>query len=175
MRALENRRDRLAGAAFVEAIVVAPFLGALLASVVALNAMYGAKLEAKSRARRLAWLQADSGECPPVSCTSTACREATAELGRGIDAVATTSHDGMSLRSIAGNVAGLLLGKVTRAVANADAALPPSIGQGSTTQQGVTTLLCNTTVRATESGRSALAHACATGLRETEYAGEVCR
>ena len=175
MKAHTRRRIRVGGAAFVEAIVVAPFLGALLASVIALNAMYGAKLEAKSRARRLAWLQADSGECPTVSCTSAACSEATAELGRSLDGVATTRHDRMSLGAIAGKLAQALLGKVTRAVAAADADLPPAIGEGRTTQQGVATLLCNTTVRATESGRSALEHACAAGLRETEYAGEVCR
>ncbi|MBT8467636.1 MAG: hypothetical protein KJN97_02705, partial [Deltaproteobacteria bacterium] len=49
------------GTAMLEALIGLPVFAASLAAVVALSGMYGAKLEAKSHARRLAWLQADSG------------------------------------------------------------------------------------------------------------------
>ena len=73
IRALSRLQRDEKGAALLEALVSLPVFIAALAGVVALNGMYSAKLEAKSRARRLAWLQADSGECPAQSCRSGEC------------------------------------------------------------------------------------------------------
>jgi len=53
--------------------------------------------------------------------------------------------------------------------------MPAMVGSGLTSQYGVTTLLCNTTARQTDTGGSVLEHACGTDLRTTEYASEVCR
>jgi hypothetical protein len=71
------------GTALVEALIGLPVFVAALAGVVALNGMYGAKLEAKSRARRMAWLQADSGECPVQSCSNGDCGRIEGEIRAG--------------------------------------------------------------------------------------------
>ncbi len=168
-------RDKT-GTALVEALVSLPIFIAALAGVVALNGMYSAKLEAKSRARRLAWLQADSGECPPQSCWSGECGRIEGEIrAGGLDDVLTV-HDGhFSLESFLGNVGRYFLGRATNGVGLAEAVTPAMVGSGLTLQHGVTTLLCNTTPRRTDTGGSVLEHACSTGLRTTEYASELCR
>ena len=164
------------GGALAEALVTLPVFIAALVGVVALSGMYSAKIEAKSRARRLAWLQADSGECPTQSCRSGECGRAAREIrAGGLDEVLTV-HDGrFSLGSFLGNVGRYLLGNATNGVGLATAVMPPMVGAGLTSQHGVTTLLCNTTARRTDTGGSVLEHACRTGLRTTEYASEVCR
>lgn len=164
------------GGALAEALVSLPVFIAALIGVVALNGMYSAKLEAKSRARRLAWLQADSGECPAESCRSGECGHAETEIrAGGLDEVLTVHDSHFSLESFVGRVGRYLVGKVTRGVGLAAAATPPMVGSGLTSQRGVTTLLCNTVARRTDTGGSVLEHACRTGLRTTEYASEVCR
>ena len=164
------------GGALAEALVSLPVFVAALVGVVALNGMYSAKLEAKSRARRLAWLQADSGECPVQSCRSGHCGRAEGEIrAGGLDDVLTVHDSHFSLESFLGNVGRYFLGKATNGVGLATAVLPPMVGSGLTSQRGVTTLLCNTTARPTDTGGSVLEHACSTGLRTTEYASEVCR
>jgi hypothetical protein len=164
------------GSALAEALVSLPVFIAALVGVVALNGMYSAKLEAKSRARRLAWLQADSGECPAQSCRSGACGRVESDVrAGGLDELLTV-HDGhFSLESFLGNVGRYLLGRATNGVGLATAVLPPMVGSGLTSQHGVTTLLCNTTARRADTGGSVLEHACRTGLRTTEYASAVCR
>jgi len=164
------------GAALVEALVSLPVFIAALAAVVALNGMYGAKLEAKSLARRLAWLQADSGKCPAQSCRIGECGRIEGEIrAGGLDDVLAVRDEQFSLSSFLGDVGRYLLGKATNGVGLAVAATSTIVGSGRTSQHGVTTLLCNTTARHTDTGGSVLDHACRTGLRTTEYASEVCR
>ena len=164
------------GTALVEALISLPVFIAALAGVVALNGMYNAKLEAKSRARRLAWLQADSGECPAQSCRSGDCGHIEAEIrAGGIDEALAVHDSHFSVESFLGNVGRYLLGKATNGVGLAEAPMPAMVGSGLTSQHGVTTLLCNTTARQTDTGGSVLEHACGTDLRTTEYASEVCR
>ncbi|KPK16449.1 MAG: hypothetical protein AMJ62_05545 [Myxococcales bacterium SG8_38] len=164
------------GAAFVEALVSLPVFAALLGATVAFNSMYGAKLEAKARARRLAWLQADSGECPARTCRSSACDAAEAEVhAGGLDDLEHINRNGMSLRSFVSRVRDYLIGTYTDGVGVAEAPMPSMSSSPTTVQRGVTTLLCNTTARHTESGETILQHACAAGLGTTEYAGEICR
>lgn len=164
------------GTALVEALVSLPVFIAVLAGVVALNGMYSAKLEAKARARRLAWLQADSGECPAQSCRSGECGRIEGEIrSGGIDGALAVDDSQFSLQSFLGDVGRFFLGKATNGVGLAEAAMPAIVGSGRTSQHGVTTLLCNTTARPTDTGGSVLEHACRTGLRTTEYASEVCK
>ena len=177
---MRRRHSRLLadeeGAAMAEALVSLPVFIAALAGIVALNGMYSAKLEAKARARRLAWLQADSGECPVQSCRSSQCGRAEGEIRTGGLDDLLAVHDGrFSLGSFLGNVGRYLLGKATNGVGLATAVIPSMVGSGLSSQHGVTTLLCNTTARPTEAGGSVLEHACRAGLRNTEYASAVCR
>ncbi len=164
------------GTAFAEALVALPVLGLILAGVLALNGVYGAKLEAKARGRRVAWLQADSGECPARECKGGECQAIESELmAHGLDALSSSRSGTFSLDSFVGSVREFFLGKTTTGVGTASAPTPPLVGPGQTRQRGITTLLCNTTSRQAGSGESVLNHACATGLSETEYASEVCR
>lgn len=164
------------GAAYLEALVVVPVLGLLLAGVVSLNAMYGAKLEAKARARRVAWLRADSGDCPASPCRTGKCQaiEADIRVG-GLDAIGISRASGYALQSFVGDVRDFFMGRTTTGTGSAVASTPVVAGSRNTTQRGANTLLCNTTRRKTSSGDSILDHACSTGLSETEYAREVCR
>lgn len=176
IRALSRLQRDEKGAALLEALVSLPLFIAALAGVLALNGMYSAKLEAKSRARRLAWLQADSGECPAQSCRSGECGRIEGEIrAGGLDDVLTARDGQFSLGSFLGNVGRYLLGKATNGVGLAEAVTPAMVGSGLTSQYGVTTLLCNTTARHADTGGSVLEHACRTGLQITEYASEVCR
>lgn len=163
------------GAAFAEGLIVMPVLALILAGVLAMSATYSAKLEAKSRARRAAWLQADSGSCPARACTGEGC-EAIAEDIRssGLHRLPEVQSSGLSLRSFLGRIRDYFLGRVTRAVGTASARLPGLLRKARSEQQGVSTLLCNTTSRKVESGESVLQHACSTGLQAMEYAGDVC-
>ena len=164
------------GAALAEALVTLPVFIVALAGVVALNGMYSAKLEAKSLARRLAWLQADSGECPAQSCRSGECGRIERNIrAGGLDDVIAVRDSHFSLESFLGNVGRYLLGRSTNGVGLAQAVTPAMVGSGLTSQYGVTTLLCNTTARRTDAGGNVLEHACRTSLRTTEYANEVCR
>ena len=164
------------GTAMVEALVALPVFAAALAVVVALNGMYSAKLEAKARARRLAWLQADSGECPVQSCRSGECGRLESEIRTGgLDDLLSVQDGGFSLDSFLGNVGRFLLGKATNGVGVAEARLPGLVPAGPGSQRGVTTLLCNTTRRHAGPSGNVLDHACRTGLESTEYAREVCR
>ncbi len=164
------------GTALLEALISLPVFAASLAAVVALNGMYGAKLEAKSRARRIAWLQADSGECPAQSCRSGECARIEGEIrAGGIDDLLTV-HDGrLSLDSFLGNLGRFFVGKATHGVGLAEALMPTILSSEMGSQHGVTTLLCNTTARTAEGEGNVLEHACRTGLQNTEYAREVCR
>jgi len=159
-----------------EALVSFPVFIAVLAGVVALNGMYSAKLEAKSRARRLAWLQADSGECPAQSCRSGECGRIQGEIrAGGLDELLRVDDGQFSLSSFLDDVGAYLLGTATNGVGLAEALIPPMVGSGLSEQYGVTTLLCNTTARSTEDGDNVLDHACRTGLGATEYANAVCK
>ena len=169
---LTNQR----GAAFAEALISLPVFVAVLGGTVALNGMYAAKLEAKSRARRAAWLQADSGECPPSTCTSSECEVAAGKIrAGGLDRLPSIQRGRFALGSILTEVGSYLVGKATRGVGSAEASMPSTWKSRHTEQHGVTTLICNTTARHLQSGGSVLEHACATGLETTEYAREVCK
>lgn len=164
------------GTAMLEALIALPVFVASLAAVVALNGMYGAKLEAKSRARRMAWLQADSGECPAQSCRSGECGRIEGEIrAGGLDDLLTVDDGRRSLGAFLGNLGRFFLGKATNGVGLADASMPTMLSPAIGSQHGVTTLLCNTTTRNAEGAGNVLEHACRTGLQTTEYAREVCR
>ena len=164
------------GTAFTEALVSLPVFVALLGGTVALNSMYGAKLEAMARARRLAWLQADSGECPPSSCASSACRAAEAGIrSDGLAGLEVISGGGISLGSLVIHVRDHLLGTYTDGVASAKARMPSTSSSAITVQRARTRVLCNATTRLTEQGQTILDRACSTSLGNTEYAREVCR
>ena len=164
------------GSALAEALVCLPVLAAVLAGVVAFNGMYSAKLEAKARARRLAWLQADSGDCPAQSCRTGECGRAEGEIrASGLDAALSVHDSRFSLNSFLGDVGRFLLGKVTLGIGLATAMTSPMVGSGRSEQHGVTPLLCNTTRRHTDTNESVLENACRTELRNTEYANAVCR
>jgi hypothetical protein len=164
------------GTALVEALISLPVFAVALAGVVAFNGMYTAKLEAKSRARRMAWLQADSHECPAQSCRSEECGRVEGEIrAGGLDRLLTVQDSELSLGGFVGDVGRYLLGRATNGVGSAETPMPPMVGSGATSQHGVTTLLCNTTPRDVDTGGGVLEHACRTGLRTTEYASEICR
>lgn len=164
------------GTAFAEALITLPIFVALLGGIVALSSMYGAKLEAKSRSRRLAWLQAESGRCPIRDCASSACGTVESDIrSRGLDDFQTVRGRGMSLGSFLDRIGGYLMGTYTDGVGSAEARLPSTSSSSTTVQRGITTLLCNTSSRQAEGAQTVLEHACATGLRTTEYASEVCR
>jgi hypothetical protein len=164
------------GTAFVETLVTIPVLALILTGTLAFNAMYSAKLEAKSRARRFAWLEADSGDCPVETCVGERCQAIETEIrAGGLDALHSARAGRFSLSSFVGNVGRFLLGSVTHSVGFAKAPMPPLLHSEQTSQRGKTTLLCNTTARRTESGSSILEYACSTDLHTTEYAREVCR
>jgi len=160
----------------VEALISLPVFFAALAAVVALHGMYGAKLEAKARARRIAWLQADSGQCPAQSCRSGDCGRIQGDIrAGGLDALLRVRDSRFSLDSFLGKVGPFLVGKVTHGVGMAQARMPRLLGAQLGSQHGVTTLLCNTSSRDSEGGGNVLEQACRTGLQTTEYAREVCR
>lgn len=164
------------GTAFVETLVTLPLLAIVLAGTLALNAMYGAKLEAKARARRIAWLQAESGDCAAHECVSASCAAIEADIrAGGLDGALSSRNGRFALGSFIGRIGRFLLGTITRGVGSAQAPLPRLVGSGRTSQHSVTTLLCNTTARRGEQDRSILDHACSTGLGATEYAREVCK
>ena len=164
------------GTAFAETLVTLPLFAAALVGVVALNSMYSAKLEAKARARRMAWLQADSGECPAQSCRSGECgRVENAIRTGGLDDALSAGGGRFSVDSFLGDVGGYLLGRATNGIGLAEAPMPNGLGGGKTQQHGVSTLLCNTKPRMSSDGNNILEHACSTELRSTEYAGEICR
>ena len=164
------------GTAFAEGLVVLPFFAMVLVGIVALHNVYGAKIEAKARARRLAWLQADSGVCPAQSCRSTECHgaEAAIRIG-GLDDALGARSSGLSLRTFLRDVGSYLLGKATVAVGVARAPRPAGLGGGALEQRGLHVLLCNTLPRTTPDGRNVLDAACSTGLGSVDYAREVCR
>lgn len=164
------------GAAMAEALVCFPIYAALLVSILAVHGMYAAKLEAKSRARRLAWLQADAGHCPPSSCRSSECALAVREVrDGGMGRALEVTEQRFSLGSLIGDVRSFFLGSVTRGLGFARSPMPAGVAQRLGSQSGVTTLPCNTTARESQQGVSALEHACRAGLDSTEYAREVCR
>jgi hypothetical protein len=164
------------GTAFAEALVALPLFVAALVGVVALNSMYSAKLEARARARRLAWLQADSGECPAQNCRSGECGTAESAIrAAGLDDAGSAGGGRFSVGSFLGDVGSYLRGRATHGIGLADAPMPSGLGGGRTQQRAVSTLLCNTRRRTSPEGNDVLEHACSTGLRSTEYASEVCR
>lgn len=170
-----RRRTSSAGTALVEAIVVAPTFALVLGAALALHSMYSAKLTAKERARRLAWLQADSGECPASSCSTAECDSALREV-EGAFGAAEVSANGLSLNRFLDRARDFFVGKTTRGVASAESKVPAAIVRnGVTKQSGATEIVCNTRARQTSAGESVLDHACRTDLRTTEYAREVCR
>ena len=163
------------GTAVLEALVVLPVLAIVFAGALALNAMYSAKLEAKARARRSAWIQADSGDCRRYSCSSGECSGRESELhAEGLAALENTGAGRLSLRSFVEDVGRFLVGTVTHGYGAASAPLPPAFRSARTVHHGKTTLLCNTRPSQSGSGQPVFEHACAAGLRSTEYANEVC-
>ena len=164
------------GTAFAEGLVVLPFFAMALIGIVTLHNVYGAKIEAKARARRLAWLQADSGDCSVQSCQSTECGGAEAAIRTGgLDDALSASSSGLSLRTFLRDVGSYLLGKATVAVGVARAPRPSGLGGGHLEQRGLHVLLCNARSRTTPDGRSVLDSACSAGLGSVDYAREVCR
>lgn len=164
------------GTAMLEALISLPVFVACLAGVIGLNGMYGAKLEAKSRARRMAWLQADSGQCPTQSCRSGECGRIEGELrAGGLDDLLTVRDGRLSLDSFLGDLGRFFLGQATNGVGSAESSMPTMLSPSMGLQHGVTTLLCNTTARTARGEGNVLEHACRTGLQNTEYAREVCR
>lgn len=164
------------GTALAEALISLPILVAILAGVVAFNGMYIAKLEAKGWARRMAWLQAESGDCPAQSCQSPECGRIEDQIrSEGLNQPLEVQNSLFSLRSFLGDLGRFFLGKITNGIGIADAAMPSTVRQDLGHQRGVTTLLCNTRSRHTDTGDSVLEHVCRTGLRTTEYASEVCK
>lgn len=165
---------RNAGTALVEAVIVAPIFALVLSAALALHSMYSAKLAAKERARRLAWLQADSGECPESSCKTPECERSLEEVEGVLDGTRVTGN-GLSLEAFLGEIRSFLVGRMTRGVTSVTSRTPRMFSGGSSTQSGVTGLVCNTRARHTSDGSSVLDHACRAGLQGTEYAREVCR
>lgn len=167
-------RSRNDGAIFVEAILVIPILGMLLATVLAVSAIYSTKLEAKARSRRLAWLQAESGRCPERACLGAACGVAVADVrANGVDALSSVRASRFSLDTFVGDVRQFFVGTSTTSVATATKALPMMLGRA-TRQSGAHPLACNTTPRSTNPGTSAVDLVCQTDLRRSEYAGDIC-
>ena len=159
----------------MEALICLPVLIVALAGIVALNGAYSAKLEAKARARRIAWLQADSGECPATSCASGECEIIEQEIrAEGLDRILDVSSSRFSLRSFVGNVGRFLLGKATKGLGRGEAASSPIFGRAQTSQHGTNTLMCNTTARHPDGLGNVLEQACETGLATMEYASAVC-
>ncbi len=166
-----NRHET--GTALVEAIIVAPAFALILVSALAVHSMYSAKLAAKERARRLAWLQADSGECSESSCSTPDCQRVAGEIDSALS-VESVAAAGLSLDTFLRNLRDFFIGGVTRGIARVDAKTPSMIPGGFTGQVGATELACNSRARTAENGDSVLAHACRTGLGSTDYAREVC-
>lgn len=169
-----KENERKIGSALVEAIIIAPGLAILLGSTVALHGMYVAKVSAKEHARRLAWLQADSGECPVSSCSSPKCGDSVENIERELLSPRASSG-GLSLDSFLGDLSEFFIGRATRGVATAKSKLPGMMPSRETTQRGAVELMCNAKPRTTPDGDSVLQQACRTGLRNAEYAREVCR
>jgi hypothetical protein len=164
------------GTALLETLIALPLLLVTLVGIAAVNSNYGAKLEAKARGRRMAWLQADSGKCPARGCKGGGCEAIEADLRAGaLDPLSTAQAAGYSLRSFVDNLRDFLVGRTTTGIGTASAAIPRSLMSDQPWQRGATTLVCNTTQRQTDSGESVLDHACSTDLNTTEYASEVCR
>ena len=136
--------------------------------------MYGAKLEAKSRARRMAWLQAESGQCPAQSCRDAECVHIAGEVRSGVDELFSVENSRFSLRNLVGELGTYFLGKTTHGIGLAEEPTSKTVGSGTTTQRGVTALLCNTIPRAMNADAHPLEHACRTELRTLEYANEIC-
>ena len=171
MKLLEDQH----GTAFLEALLAIPAIAVVLSGIVALSSMYSAKLEAKSRGRRLAWLQADSGDCPERTCMHDDCKAFEEQLeSSGAGGLESVRAGKLSLGSFLGDVRDFFIGRVTRGDGMAHASLPRVLGAGRSRQQGATVLLCNTTSRSVSGDGSILDYACATGLGATEYAREVC-
>ncbi|MGB5221109.1 MAG: hypothetical protein WBN60_08780, partial [Polyangiales bacterium] len=117
------------GTAYVETLLTVPVLGLILAGVLAFSATYAAKLEAKARARRVAWLQADSGDCPVRTCGSAGCQAVEAELrAGGLDALNSSRAGEHSLASFVGNIRDFFVGKTTTGVGTASATTPRLVG-----------------------------------------------
>lgn len=167
-------RSRREGTAFVEAIVILPVLGTLLASVLAVSAIYSAKLDAKAFARRLAWLQADSGRCVEAGCAGGECDAVAGEvLASGVDALSSVRTAGFSLRSFVGDVGEFFVSTSTRSIGTATRELPTAFGRR-THQTGVKALVCNTAPGSSGPSSSILDFVCKTDLKYSEYAGEIC-
>ena len=167
------------GAAFVETLVVLPVLVTALAGIVGVHGMYGATLEAKAEARRLAWLQADSGNCPSSTCRSEECARSAATIQQdGLDQAESASSAGAIAGSFFGRIRRGLGAGATTGVGLASAPRPglPRGSRGSNRfeQRATLPLLCNTTPR-TADGLDVLTRACAHGLSTVEFASEVCR
>lgn len=164
------------GAAMAEAMICFPVFAAVLAGIVAIHGMYASKLEAKARARRLAWLQADSGQCPPTTCRNRECALVERDVrASGLEGALGVNDGRFSLASFLGDVGRYLLGTTTHGLGTARAKMPSTVAARLGSKRGTTTLLCNTSPRHSDSGISVLEHACRTDLGATEYAREACR
>ena len=161
------------GAVYAEALVCFPAFLALLLAVIGLHGMYSGKLEAKSRARRAAWLQADSGDCAQNSCPD--CRPGerriAAEAFTPIEEVQTSGH---SLSKFGSRLSSQLFGRSTDGVGEVTVDMPKGMGGAGTRMRGLTTLPCNTRGRQGPNIESALRDACEGGLAGVELAAGAC-
>lgn len=170
-KSLRPRRSQQ-GTAYAEALICVPIYVAVLIGLIAFNNMYSAKIEAMARARRVAWLQAESGECPEQSCAD--CASSEREIQTGLDSLSQARGGKGSASSFAGKLGELVAGSSTRGVGTAEASLPSRIGNGHTVQRGVTPLPCNTKPRKGPDEGSILEEACAGGLSTAGYASAAC-
>ncbi|MEM8606784.1 MAG: hypothetical protein AAGF92_06745 [Myxococcota bacterium] len=162
-----NRREQR-GTAFAESLIVLPAVAAVFIGVLALNALYSAKLEAKSRARRAAWLQADLAACEKSLCGG-GCQQLSA-IGSELVSVGASFDIQDQLESLQDNV----FKSETIGVGHAEAPAPVIIGNGVSRQGAASPLVCNTRSRTSSVPPDIVAHACESGIRSIEYAGEVC-
>ncbi len=163
------------GAAFAEALISLPVLAIALVGVVAIHGMYGASIDAKSEARRLAWLQADAGHCPESTCRSARCEQSAVGIqSSGLEAV-ETSQGGLSTASFLQDLGRRLLVGSTTGIGRATAPRPGLLGGGRVEQRAGFPLICNTTARTSTDGTNVLEHACANGLSDVDFASELCR
>ncbi|MEM7436576.1 MAG: hypothetical protein AAF436_15570 [Myxococcota bacterium] len=161
------------GTALAEALIVVPVLAALLAGVVGLNNLYSAKLDARARARRHAWLQAESGDCPRLACDA-ACARARQEVERGALAGAAAASSGrFSSDRFLGDVQGFFRGRVAEGVGTASARLPALVGGGAR-QTESHVLPCNARGRVQPDGKDIFQYACEADLRNVPYAEGAC-
>ncbi|MEM7138199.1 MAG: hypothetical protein AAF500_16585 [Myxococcota bacterium] len=156
-----------------EALILVPVFAALLAGVVGLNNLYVAKLEARERARRHAWLQAESGRCSRLACDAI-CMRAREEVDReALAEAAAASNEGFPTGVALTEVQGFFAGRVAEGIGVASAPLPAMVG-GAKRQTEIHAVPCNTTGRVHPDGGDIFQLACEADLRNIEYVEGAC-